>query len=173
MKQINVSREEIKVVRQQVTAPVVFLSELIRLESLSVDQSSISAKGLEAYDRWHDYMWENWLGTSGTNFCAVVSSELKTVARQLDEIVDTSFDRIRDIESFEKSCEVSIAQQLASDNEKLQGQLYSRVFFEDQLSPRVRFGSAAFLIFWIRLPDSLSRASGALSKVIKSIIFGR
>ena len=48
---IKASREEIKVVRQQVTAPVVFLSELRRLESLSVDQSSISAKGLEAYDR--------------------------------------------------------------------------------------------------------------------------
>ena len=141
---IQASRQEIKVVRQKVSAPVVFLSELRRLESLSVDQSEISAKGLAAYDRWHDYMWENWLGTSGTNFCALASSELKTIARQIDEIGNMSFDRGRDIESFEKSCETSIAQQLTEDNERLQGQLYSRVFFEDQLSPKVGVRIARF-----------------------------
>ena len=118
-------------------------------------------------------MWENWLGTSGINFCAVVSSELKTVARQLDEIVDTSFDRSRDIESFEKSCEVSIAQQLASDNEKLQGQLYSRVFSKISFRQELGFGSAAFLIFWIRLPDSLSGQKWRSEHRNQINIFGR
>ncbi|MBA58300.1 MAG: hypothetical protein CMQ40_03920 [Gammaproteobacteria bacterium] len=134
---IGASREESKAVRQRVAAPVLFLSELRRLESLSIDQASISASGLAAYDRWHDFMWENWLGGSGSNFCHTVSSELSSVASQLDEMGEITFDRGRDIENFERNCETNIAQQLNADNENLQGELYSRVFFEDRLSPKV------------------------------------